>query len=146
MLLGTMTSILDFQNGNMLWLILQIENFLRCNRDILYISLSKVQWCVHGHWIHMQMSYEVNVIITSVFWFYPACSIYVKNIMMIFLYTIVPLSHNSRYQIWEYNNDIFLPGHISSIVSKWYTGLPFTHWKHTSLILVLDYGIFTIYW
>ena len=142
---GTMISILDFQSGNLLWPILQIGNFLRYNRGILYISLSKVQWCVHGHWIHLQRSYEVNVIITLVFWFNPACSIYVK----ILWYSCPQLclrSDNSRYQIWLYNNYIFLPGHISSIDSKWYTVLPCTHWKHTSLILVLDFGIFTIYW
>ena len=93
---GNMISILDFQSGDLLWPILQIGNFLRYNRSILYISLSKVQWCVHGHWIHMQRSYEVNVIITLVFWFNPACSIYVKNIM-IFLSTIVPSKW--RFQI-----------------------------------------------
>ena len=32
-----------FQNGNLLWLILQIRNFLRYNRDILYFYLNKVQ-------------------------------------------------------------------------------------------------------
>ena len=58
-----------------LWL---LHFFLRYNSDILYISLSKVQWCVHGHWIHMQRGYEVNVITTSIFLFNPACSIYVK--------------------------------------------------------------------
>ena len=46
MLLGTMISILDFQNGNLLWIILQIGNFLRYSRDILYISLCKVQWAM----------------------------------------------------------------------------------------------------
>ena len=147
MLLGTMISVLHFQNGNLLWLILQIGNFLRCNSDILYISLSKVQWCVHGrHWIHMQRSYEVNVIITSVSWFNPACSIYVKILWWYSCPQLCLPSDKSRYQIWEYNNYIFLPGHISFTDSKWYTGLPCTHWKHTSLILVLDCGIFTIYW
>ena len=33
-----------FSKCNLLWLILQIGNFLRYSRDILYISLSKVQW------------------------------------------------------------------------------------------------------
>ena len=144
MLLGTMISILDFQNGNMLWLIVQIGNSMRYSRDILYISLSKVQWYVHGHWIHMERSYEVNVLITSVFWF--NCSIYVKISWWYSCPQLCLLSDNSRYQIWIYNNYIFLPGHISSIDSKWYTGLPCTHWKHSSLILVLDYGIFTMYW
>ena len=81
---------LHIKFSNLLWLIPQIGNFLRYNRDSLYISLSKVQWCVHGHWIHMQRSCEVNAIITSVFWFNLDCSIYVKDIMMIFLSTIVP--------------------------------------------------------
>ena len=121
------------------------SNFFRYSRDILYISLSKVQWCVHGHWIHMERSYGVvNVLITSVFWFNPACSIYVKILWWYSCPQLCLLSDNSRYQIWIYNNYIFLPGHISSIDSKWYTGLPYTHWKHTSLILVLDYDIFTI--
>ena len=78
MLLGTMISILDCQNGHLLWLILQIGNDLRYNRDFLYISVSKVQWCVDGHWIHMQRSYKVNILISLVCWFNPACSIYVK--------------------------------------------------------------------
>ena len=119
MLLGTMISILDFQNGNLFWLILQIGNFLRYNREFLYIYLSKVQWCVHGHWIHMQMSYEVSVIITSVFWFNPACSIYVNIPCWFSCPQLCLPSDNSRYHIWVYNNYIFLPGHISSIDSKW---------------------------
>ena len=81
---------LHIRFSNLLWLNLQIGNFWRYNKDILYISLSKVQWCVHGQWIHMQRSNELNIIITSVFWFNPACSIYIKDIMMIFLSTIVP--------------------------------------------------------
>ena len=132
-IMGTMISILDFQNGNLLWVILQIGNFLRYNSAILYISLGKVQWCVHGHWIHMQRSYEVDVIITSVFWFNPACGIYVKILWWYFCPQLCLLSDNSRCQIWVYNNYLFLPGHIPSIDSKWYTGLPCTHWKHTSL-------------
>ena len=146
MLLGTMISIFDFQNGNLLWLILQIGNFLKYNRDIVYIYLGKLQWCVHGHWIHMQTSYEVNIIITLVFWFNPGCSIYVKISWCCSCPQLCLLNDNSRYQIWVYNNYISFPGHISSIDSKWYTGLPCTHWKHTSLILVLGYGIFIIYW
>ena len=90
--------------------------------------------------------YEVNVIITSVFWFNPVCSIYVKILWWYSCPLLCLLSDNSRYQIWVYDNYIFLPGHMSSIDSKWYTGLPCTHWKHTSLILVLDFGIFAIYW
>ena len=34
----------------LLWLILKIGNYLRYNRDFLYISVSKAQLCVHGHW------------------------------------------------------------------------------------------------
>ena len=133
MRLGTMTSILDLQNGNLLWLILQIGNFLRYNSDILYISLGKVQLCVYGHWIYMQRSYEVGVIITSAFWFNPASSIYVKILWWYFCLQLCLLIDNSRNQIRVYNNYLFLPGHISSIDSKWYTGLPCTHWKHTNL-------------
>ena len=117
---GPTISILDFQNGNSLWVILQIGNFLRYNSDILYIFLGKVQWCVHGHWIHMQRSYEVDVIITSVFWFKPACSIYVKILWWYLCPQLCFLSDNSRYQIWVYNNYLFLSaGHIPSIDSKW---------------------------
>ena len=114
MLLGTMISILDFQNGHLLWLILRIGNFLRYNKDIMYISLSKVQWCVHGHRIHMQWSYEVNVLITSKLWFDPACSIYVKILWWHSCPKLCLLSDNSDisfgYIITIYSfHVIFLP-------------------------------------
>ena len=125
-----------------LWLILQIGNYLRYNRDFLYISVSKVQLCVHGHWIHMQRSYEVNILIILVFWFNPASGIYIKISWWHSCPQLCLLSDNSRYQIWIYNNYIFLPGHIYH--TKWYIGLTCAHWKHTSLILVFDYDIFTI--
>ena len=112
----------------------------------IFLLAKYSEWCVHGHWIHMERSYEVNVLITSVFWFNPACSIYVKILWWYSCPQLCLLSDNSRYQIWIYNKYIFLPGDFSSIDSKWYTGLPCIHWKHTSLILVLDYGIFTMYW
>ena len=120
--------------------------FLEVQQGHLYISLSKVQWCVHGHWIHIQRSYEGNAIITSVFWFNPACSIYVKILWWYSCPLLCLPSDNSRYQIWVYNNYTFVPGYIPSIDSKWYTGLTCAHCKHTSLILVLDFGIFAIYW
>ena len=53
------------------------SNCLRYNRDFLYITVSKVQWCVYGHWIPMQ-SYEVNILIALVVWFDPGGSVFAK--------------------------------------------------------------------
>ena len=85
----------------------------------LWVNVSK-QLCVHGQWIHMQGTYEVNILITFIFWFNPAGSIYVKISQWHSCPQLCLLSNNSRHQIWVYNNCIFLPGHISSINSKWY--------------------------
>ena len=49
MLLGTTISILDCQNGHLLWLILQIGNYLRYNRDFcifLWVKYSDVSMAI----------------------------------------------------------------------------------------------------
>ena len=94
------------------------SNCSRYNRDILYSSVSKVQWCVHGHWIHIQRSYEVNILNTLAFLYNPAGSIYVKNIIMTFLSTVGPSWW--QFQIYDlvHNNRIFFPGYISCSDNK----------------------------
>ena len=53
-----------------------------------------------------------SVIITSVFWFNSACSIYVKILWWYSCPQLCLLSEFSRYEIWVYNNYIVLPSQM----------------------------------